>query len=233
MTSVHPDCQKAKSLALRTLLYLHFPKSITPMSTDSNSHNSHLSEALENHANPSAYPVCTFVSGPRDSGKTRHVLECLRRIATTARTPEGTVAVLLAEEGRTRAESLSAAFPGLVLRRLFLPCQCCPELARMPAALRAVKDANPRLERVFLEVPDIAALRFMEEFDTVIGWPRSLVVCLSAAWVKARRLNMLSPFQIALIERADVFVEPKQVQPAHRTVPDGIQTVAPFDLSLP
>lgn len=196
------------------------------MPTDSNSLPS------ETHTSQPSGPICTFVSGPRDAGKSRHILECLRKIAATAHTPEGTVAVLLAEEGRTRAESLSAAFPGLILRRLFLPCQCCPELARLPAALRAIKDANPRLERVFIEVPDIAALRFLEEFDAVIGWPRSLVVCLSAAWCKARRLEMLSPFQSALIEQADLFVEPELNPPTQRILSEDTPTVAPFDMSL-
>jgi DNA-binding transcriptional LysR family regulator len=177
-------------------------------------------------------PVCTFVAGPRDSGKTRHILECLRKIAGTSQAPVGTVAVLLAEEGRTRAESLSAAFPGLILRRLFLPCQCCPELARLPAALRAIREANPRLERVFIEAPDIAALRFLEEFDGVIGWPRTLVTCLSAAWFKARRLDMLSPFQHALIERADVLLEPEQCRTTQRVHSENMPTVAPFDMTL-
>lgn len=194
---------------------------------------SSISPLPENTHQESAPPLCVFVTGPRDSGKTRHILNNLRKIAATAHTPEGTVAVLLAEEGRTRAETLSAAFPGLVLRRLFLPCQCCPELARLPAALRSVREANPRIEQVFIEVPDIAALRFLAEFDAVIGWPRRVVTCMSAAWAKARRLQMLPPFQTALLEAADVVIEPEQGSAAPLAPGHDSQTVAPFDLSLP
>jgi hypothetical protein len=209
------------------LLGFHVSSTTTPMPTNSNS------QVNEPQADQqSLVPVCIFVSGPRDSGKTRYILECLRKIAGTSHASEGTVAVLLAEEGRTRAESLSAAFPGLILRRLFLPCQCCPELARLPAALRAIRDANPRLERVFIEVPDVAALRFLEEFDEVIGWPRTLVTCLSAAWFKARRLEMLSPFQHALIERADMLLEPDQSGTTQRLHSESTPTVAPFDMTL-
>ncbi|MDF9827160.1 hypothetical protein M2103_000788 [Ereboglobus sp. PH5-5] len=196
----------------------------------------HLSSIPLEHSTPPAHPgpLCTFVSGPRDSGKTRHILEHLRRTVATSHTPEGTVAVLLAEAGRTRAETLSAAFPGLILRRLFLPCQCCPELARLPAALRATKEANPRLEQVFIEVPDIAALRFLDEFDAVVGWPRNVVLCLSAAWAKARRLDMLLPFQSALIERADTIIEHEGNPLAQQLLrTDNSPTTAPFDLTLP
>lgn len=193
---------------------------------------SSFSPLSENTSHEPAPPSCVFVTGPRDSGKTRHILKNLRKIAATAHTPEGTVAVLLAEEGRTRAETLSAAFPGLVLRRLFLPCQCCPELARLPAALRLVREANPRIEQIFIEVPDVAALRFLAEFDAVIGWPRRVVTCMSAAWAKARRLQMLPPFQAALIEAADVVIEPDQVSAAPQPQGHDSQTVAPFDLFL-
>lgn len=171
------------------------------------------SQPPENASRPAAPPAVTFVTGPRDSGKTRYILECLRNIATGRSNADtkGIAAVLLAEEGRTRAETLSAAFPGLVLRRLFLPCQCCPELARLPSALRATCEANPRLEQIFIEVPDVTAMRFLEEFDQMIGWPRTLVVSLSAAWHKARRLEMLLPTQSVLLEKADVVIEYEQV----------------------
>lgn len=179
---------------------------------------------------------CIFVTGPRNSGKTLHILQSLRRIAATAHTPEGTVAVLLAEDGRTRSENLSAAFRGLILRKLFLPCQCCPELARLPANLRAIADANPRLEQVFIEVPDVPALRFIQEFDETLGWPRSVALCISPAWAKARRIGLLSPFQNLLFDTADEIVEsqPSASQDpadAHRRA-DPSPTTAPFHMTL-
>ena len=187
-------------------------------------------------AQPAHQPLCHFVTGARGSGKTRHILECLRKIAATESATGGNVAVMLAEQGRTRAESLSAAFPGLVLRKLFLPCQCCPELAQLPSALRAAWETNPRLEQIFVEAPDVAAARFLEEFDAVLGWPRKVVTCVSASWCKARRLGMLTPFQAALLEKADVLVEAGELLSAeggaHAARDENSPTAAPFDLSL-
>lgn len=181
-------------------------------------------------------PHCTFVTGPRNSGKTRYILGALRKIAMTSRTPEGTVCALLAEDGRTRSENLTAALAGLILRKLFFPCQCCPELARLPANLRAIAAANPRLEHVFIEIPDVAALRIIEEFDSVMGWPRSVVACINPAWAKARRLGMLSPFQSALLDMAgEIIISelPPESPALAKRDKEPSPTTAPFHLTLP
>ena len=181
-------------------------------------------------------PLCHFVTGARGSGRTRHILGRLREIAAIAPPDAGTatIAVLLAGDGRTRAETLAAAFPGLVLRRLFLPCQCCPELARLPSALLSAKEANPGIKQIFIEVPDFAAPRLIEEFDQSPAWPRKVVVCMSAAWGKALRLGALPPLYAALVATADTLVEPAGQSPAGRAARDeNSPTAAPFDLSLP
>ena len=149
---------------------------------------------------PNTLPHCVFVTGPRGAGKTRWLQQQIREIAVNQ--PDSRCAVLLAEEGRTRMEKFAKDTPGVTVRRLLLPCICCPILADLPGALRALV-AAASAGSLFVEMPAMAAAGLVAEFDRVLSWPRELVVCLDRAWVKALLEQDLSPFQMVLLELAD------------------------------
>jgi G3E family GTPase len=143
---------------------------------------------------------CVFVTGPRGAGKTRWLQLQIHDLAE--KQSGARCAVLLAEEGRTRMEGFAQDTPDVTVRRLLLPCICCPALADLRGALRALV-AAVRPDWLFVEVPALAAAGLVAEFDRILGWPRELVVCLDRAWVTAQRERGLSPFQMVLLELAD------------------------------
>jgi hypothetical protein len=148
-------------------------------------------------------PRCVFVTGPRGAGKTRWMQERIR--ALRAEQPEGRCGVVLAEEGRTRMERFAQEPPGVAVRRVFLPCLCCPALADLTGGLRQLV-ADARTDWLFLEVPSIAAAGLLAEFDRAIGWPRQLVVCQGAASAEAPRRPDPAPFFSNLLDLADSVV---------------------------
>jgi hypothetical protein len=72
-------------------------------------------------------------------------------------------------------------------------------------------------------MPVIAAPGFIAELDRVVRWPRSLVVCLTPAWEQAQRRGVLSPFQMLLLEAADVRItnDDEATAAFARIVPDA------------
>jgi len=146
---------------------------------------------------------CVVVTGPRGAGKTRLIQRCILRLLEQR--PETVCAVVLAEEGRTRMEGFMAARPGFALRKLFLPCFCCPGRSNLAGELRAlVEKVSP--DWTFIEMPAIAAVGLMPELDGTVGPGSLVVVCLSEAWAAAQRENMMMPFQTALIAAASAVI---------------------------
>ena len=233
-------------LAVACFACVPFPffSTLTKMNISTNApFSSESDDSTASSTVPSAHPFavpqckCTFVTGPRGAGKTSFIQQHLRSLATAQNhnPARGTVGVLLAEEGRVRSESLSSCLPGLVLRRLILPCHCCPELARLPSVVRSLVEANPQLGHIFIEVPDVTALRFLSEFDSSVGWERSMVLCINQAWAKGRRIQMLAPHQIALFDMANEIVgDDSPVSDRARAMAHEhpSPTTAPFHLSL-
>ena len=177
---------------------------------------------------PAATPRCAFVTGPRGAGKTRWLQLQIRDLAREH--PGAACGVLLAEEGRTRMERFSQEVPGVSVRRLLLPCMCCPGLADLPGALREMV-AAVRPGWIFLEVPALAAAAFMAEFDRVLGWPRELAVCLDPGWTMALRDDSLSPFQSALLGLADRVVPSFRPADPHRGIPGAAGPTTFHDLA--
>ncbi|HXQ80929.1 MAG TPA: GTP-binding protein [Opitutaceae bacterium] len=140
------------------------------------------------------------MTGPRGSGKTRWLQLQIHEAAE--REPGARCPAVLAEEGRTRMEGFAQRTPGVSVRRILLPCTCCAALADLPGAVRALV-ASERPNRIFVEVPAVAAAGLLAEFDRELGWQRELTVCLDRSWDMARREHALSPFQAELLERAD------------------------------
>lgn len=159
-------------------------------------------------------PHCVFVTGPRGAGKTRWLQLQIHDLAE--RQPGTRCAVLLAEEGRTRMAGFAQTTSGVTVRRLLLPCICCPALADLPGALRTlVAAAQP--DWLFIEVPALAAAGLAADCDRALGWPREMVVCLDQAWTTHQREHALSPFQMVLLELADRVVS----NPAAGGIPGG------------
>ena len=150
-------------------------------------------------------PRCVFVTGPRGAGKTRWLQERIRSLA--GESPPVRCAVVLAEEGRSRWENFVREIPGLSVRRLVLPCLCCPALADLPAVVQSLT-ASTGAARLFVEVPAVAAAGFIAEFDQVLGWPRRVVLCPGAAWTRAPRHADLPLFLSNLLALADTVVAP-------------------------
>ncbi len=161
----------------------------------------------------SVMPHCVAVTGPRGAGKTRWLQQCIRELL--AERPGVRCAILLAEEGRTRMESFCADLPRLSLRKLFLPCLCCPEASDLSGAVgRLVTETGA--DWLFLELPVIAAPGLLAVFDRQIRIPRTVVMRLTPSWARAVKAGMLSPFQSGMFDAADVVI----------TNPDGTERAA-------
>lgn len=145
-------------------------------------------------------PVGIFVTGPDISARHRWIG---RELNVPGRHALLTAELSGAELGRFRHEH-----PTTGLRRLFLPCACCPSLAHLPMNARELVAAvGP--ERLFIDLPLLAVTGLISEFDEVLRWPRQLVVCLSPAWAVARARHELTPFQFGLLSQADLVVAPE------------------------
>jgi hypothetical protein len=151
-------------------------------------------------------PGCTFVAGPRGAGKTRWLQARVRELV--AERPGMRCGVVLAEEGHTRMERFSQEIPGVEVRRVFLPCPCCPARAGLPEIVRRLA-AEAGAAWIFVETPATAAIGLLGEFDRELGWSRRLVVCLDERWQRARLRTEGPPFLAALLERADTIVPPR------------------------
>jgi hypothetical protein len=146
-------------------------------------------------------PRCTIVTGPVGAARIRWMRE-------TIQGAEVKCAVLAPEETAAAMEHFARGVPRVSVRRLAVPCLCCPAAAAgLPDLVRTlVEEGGP--DRLFIDLPVLAAASLLAEFDALVRWPRELVVCLSADWAKARRTRMLSYFQSRLIDAADRVVEP-------------------------
>lgn len=138
-----------------------------------------------------------------------------------ASAPAAAGAVLLAETGFAGARQFAKRVPGVEVRWLALPCQCCPWLADLPRVARSCAETSGATWLV-IDVPPLAASGLLAEFDRVLGWPRDVVVWLNAEWARARREDKLSPFQANLLALSGRVVE--ETAPA---VPSGPDPAAP------
>jgi hypothetical protein len=192
----------------------------------------------------SAAPLCAFVTGPRHSGRTRCIQRRLSaiRAAAPSMSPAVRAAVFIIDEyatlasaagapsGKPDAPSAADVFPGAGVRRLALPCICCPELVNLPAAIRALCDAaagaGAPLSHLFIKVPDIAAQRLLAEFDGALSWPRTLALCLSPAWVRFRARPDRPMFLDTLLSLADEIIEPPETPAAAAGDAPGIVSIS-------
>ena len=165
-------------------------------------------------------PRCIIVTGPQGATATGWLEGCVRRLACWQ--PATRCGVLLADQSLGRKETVCADTPGVVVRTCFLPCTCCPAAAALPSAVREVVQAS-EANWLFIELPVIAAPGLIAEFDRVVRWPRTIVVSLTPTWERARRLGSLSPFQMLLLETADLTIANDREATAAfaRIVPDG------------
>jgi hypothetical protein len=127
--------------------------------------------------------------------------------------------VVLAEDGHTRMEQFAHEVAGVAVRRVLLPCPCCPARAFLPDTVRQLA-LETAATCIFVEVPTTAAAGLLREFDRELGWPRQLVLCLDAKWEQLRHRPDLPPFLTAILEQANTLVPPAPpVSPA----PESLQ----------
>jgi hypothetical protein len=172
-------------------------------------------------------PRCVFVSGPRGGGKTRWLQE--RILALVAEQPGIRCAVVLAEDGRTRMERFAHDVSGVAVRRVFLPCPCCPARADLPATARQLA-LETNATWLFVEVPATAAAGLLAEFDRELGWPREVIVCLTEKWADLCRRPDSPLFLSTLLARADRVVRMPPL--ASGPAPEGPRSVGSPDLIL-
>lgn len=161
-------------------------------------------------ANPDSHtglnpPGCVFVTGPRGAGKTRWIQS--RILEVLGPEPERHCGVVLAEDGHTRMEHFAHEVPEVAVRRVLLPCPCCPARAYLPDTVREIA-RDTAVAWIWVEAPTTAAAGLLREFDRELGWPRQLVLCLDPKWEQLRHRPDLPPFLEAVLSQADLIVPP-------------------------
>jgi Ni2+-binding GTPase involved in maturation of urease and hydrogenase len=148
-------------------------------------------------------PQCVFVTGPRGAGKTRWVQENILKLV--AAHPGLHCAVVLAEDGHTRMERFAHEVPDVAVRRVLLPCPCCPAHAYLPETIRQLT-SETGADWLFVETPAVATAGLLGEFDRELGWPRQIVLCVDEKWERLRHRGDAPPFLATLSEHADLVV---------------------------
>ena len=111
-------------------------------------------------------PQCVFVTGPRGAGKTRWVQENILKLV--AAHPGLHCAVVLAEDGHTRMERFAHEVPDVAVRRVLLPCPCCPAHAYLPETIRQLT-SETGADWLFVETPAVATAGLLGEFDRSVA----------------------------------------------------------------
>lgn len=149
-------------------------------------------------------PRCILVTGPAGTEKVRWLQETIHTLRA-----DGLVAncaVLATPETAGEMERFARVVPRVSVRRLILPCLCCPGAAELPRRVRALAEESGA-DRLFVDLPVLAAAGLIAEFDALVRWPREIVVCLDAGWTAARHADSLSYFQFSLLSAADRVID--------------------------
>lgn len=154
-------------------------------------------------------PSCFVLTGPRRALKTRWLQETIRTLRADHRGAR--IAVLTAEDDWAVLERFATIVPDVTVRRLFLPCPCCPPAADLPRCAQEIVAAN-QPDWILIELPVLSAAGLLREFDVGLRWPREIVVCLDEQWATARQNGRLSDFQTQIVELADRLISPPDVR---------------------
>ncbi len=149
-------------------------------------------------------PRCIIVTGPGHADKVSWLHETTHAIQ--AEQPSTHYAVLSVNKDAIGMERFAQAARGVTIRRLFLPCKCCPAAADLPRHVHTATEAID-VDWVSLMLSVLAATGLIAEFDALVCWPREVVVCLGPDWTEARRADTLSFFQFRLITSANRVIE--------------------------
>jgi hypothetical protein len=159
-------------------------------------------------SSPTSPPLCIVLTGPLAAPKTRWLQDTIH--ALRADHCGGRAAVLTAENDGAVMERFATIVPSVTVRRLFIPCPCCPPAADLPRYAQELVDAS-RPDWLFIELPVLSAAGLLGEFDCGLCWPREIVVCLDERWSKAHQRGKLSEFQMRIVQLADRLVAPQTV----------------------
>lgn len=154
-------------------------------------------------------PRCVLVTGPRGRGPSQWVHEQIRQVQKQRLGIR--CAYLVADQGLVCPDRSADDRSAVMMRSLYMPCMCCPAVADLPGAVRALA-AGSRAEWLGIELPVLAAGALLAEFDRQVGWARDFVVCLNPEWAGMRQCGQLSLFQGRLLALATRVIEPA----AHR-----------------
>lgn len=146
-------------------------------------------------------PHCVVVTGPARKETWAWIERKVRFVRETE--PAARIAVLAADADLVRLRAMAQHCAPIEIRRLLVPCACCPGLSDLPAEAKELVDET-RSDWLLIELPVLAAQPLLAHFDAVLRWPRELVVCLTQSWTEARDRGELTWHQSQLLAAADV-----------------------------
>lgn len=145
-------------------------------------------------------PRCLVVTGPARKETWAWIEARIRRIRETQ--PGARLAILAADADLGQLRAIARTYAPIEIRRLMVPCACCPALSELPSeAKQLVDEAKP--DWLIIELPAPAVHALLAHFDAALHWPREFVVCLDARWSEMRRADELNWFQSQLLSAAD------------------------------
>lgn len=145
-------------------------------------------------------PRCFVVTGPvRDV--TWAWLEGNLRSARETQ-PGCRIALLAADAPIGQLRRIAEELAPIEIRRLMVPCACCPALSDLPSEAKELVDET-KPDWLIIELPAMAATALLAHFDAALKWPREFVVCMDEKWEEARRNEQLTWFQAQLLNSAD------------------------------
>ncbi len=154
---------------------------------------------------PGGVPRCAVVTGPARKETWAWIERKLRSVREEQHGAR--LALLAADADIGQLRAIARSYAPVEIRRLMVPCACCPALTNLPSdAQELVDEFKP--DWLIIELPALAATALLAHFDSALHWPREFVVCLDDRWAAARRDDQLTWFQSQLLQSADRVAEP-------------------------
>lgn len=149
-------------------------------------------------------PRCVVVAGPARKETWAWIERKLHSVREAY--PAARLALLAADADIGQLRAIARTYAPIEIRRLMVPCACCPALTNLPSdAKELVDEFKP--DWLIVELPALAATALLAHFDAALHWPREFVVCLDDRWAAARRDDLLTWFQSQLLQGADMVVQ--------------------------
>lgn len=151
-------------------------------------------------------PQCVVVAGPARKETWAWIERKLRSVREAQ--PAARLALLAADADVGQLRAIARSYAPIEIRRLMVPCACCPALTNLPSDARELAEEF-KPDWLIVELPVLAATALLAHFDSSLHWPREFVVCLDERWAAARRDDQLTWFQSQLLQSADLVADPE------------------------